>query len=354
MSSLSDAIEEISRRSGLVAADHVERVDVDPTGMLHVTCRFDGAPHWYRWQDGRIEEVFPTSDRRLALGRLLAGSSDWRLLAYRPGRRVVVESRRDGEPVVLKGYRRRRSRPAARVHAIAETALCGTGLGIPRLLEHDSEHETLVFERVEGTPLGFEAPGEFEGLGAALRRFQASPCDDDLPAFDSAAELQVLARWSERFALACDRLPDGWAEVHERVVGRAPSFSDAELVPCHRDLHVGQFLLTPSGPLVLDFDLFCRADPALDCGNLLAHLRLRHLQHLPGADERRIEACARSLLRGLDGTASRPLRDGLPFYQATTFLRLSLVYGLRPRWSDLSPRLVELAELCLFGLAGSK
>ncbi|MEZ5973836.1 MAG: phosphotransferase [Planctomycetota bacterium] len=72
---------------------------------------------------------------------------------------------------------------------------------------------------------------------------------------------------------------------------RFPDLPPHAWVACHRDLHDGQILISGGRPVLLDLDLLCAADPALDAGNLTAHFLLRELQAAGGADR---ESIARS------------------------------------------------------------
>ncbi len=72
----------------------------------------------------------------------------------------------------------------------------------------------------------------------------------------------------------------------------------------------------------------------------MAHLSLRSLQEIPGADEAAIVACGRALLEGVAREDERGFWKRLRFYQTTTFLRLALVYSVRPRWRHLPPDLL--------------
>ena len=123
------------------------------------------------------------------------------------------------------------------------------------------------------------------------------------------------------------------------------------LVLTHRDLHDRQLLVTGRGLALLDFDLLCRADATLDAANLLTHLSLRALQGVRGADETSVHACGRALLDGLDRSEEPGFWEKLRFYQATTYLRLALVYRLRPRWRRLCGDLVALGRQCVDELA---
>jgi hypothetical protein len=344
MSTFRTAVQAVMETVGNPDAWSVERVDVDPKGPLHLTCSREGHVRWFRYEGADLEEVFPTDDSRLPACKLLGESDNWSILSYRPGRRIVLDVQEEGRRIVRKGFRKRRSEPAARLHESATGCLQGAGLGIPRLLAHDSSTEALTFEWIESSAVDLGTPSIFEALGRSLGSFQRTSSDIGLADFGPEAELEVLDRWAKRFALVQDELPARWHELRERAESLLPDTPSSDLGPCHRDLHDGQILSSANGLLLLDFDLLCRADRALDVGNLLTHFTLRSLQNLPYATPATAEACTRALLDGLDWSSSDPVHRRVRFYQATTFLRLSLVYGLRPKWAHLSPRLVEMAE----------
>jgi aminoglycoside phosphotransferase (APT) family kinase protein len=109
-------------------------------------------------------------------------------------------------------------------------------------------------------------------------------------------------------------------------------------VPIHRDLHDKQVLVEPGGGIgVLDFDTLALGDPALDLGNLLAHLDLRALQHrCSEVDAERLGAAL------LDGYGTRTtLRERAAAYAQATRVRLACVYAFRPSWPGLPDQLLR-------------
>jgi aminoglycoside phosphotransferase (APT) family kinase protein len=120
------------------------------------------------------------------------------------------------------------------------------------------------------------------------------------PPHTAADELAILDGWAGRVTHFLPHL----APLIEAPLGRlrvhAASLRSHSPVLCHRDLHEGQILLHAGRAGLLDFDTLRLGDPALDAGNLQAHLILAslrdgqsraafvtaidfHLRHLPSS-----------------------------------------------------------------------
>ena len=127
----------------------------------------------------------------------------------------------------------------------------------------------------------------------------------------------------------------------------ATALPETEAVLAHCDLHDGQLLDQGDALALLDFDQLACADPALDPGNLSAHLHLRALQRFPGADAATATAAVLALRAGLGRDAEPGFARRLAFYHGACLLRLALVYRLRPRWYKLAPGLIEEGMRCL-------
>ncbi|MDP6369933.1 MAG: phosphotransferase [Planctomycetota bacterium] len=170
--------------------------------------------------------------------------------------------------------------------------------------------------------------------------------DLPLPLHHRSDELRILDDLAQRVERVIGVLPDGWAEQRAAIERYRDSKRAFLPVLAHRDLHDGQFITTEQDIALLDFDCLCLGEKALDVANLIAHLSLRYLQGLSGATPESAEAAGEALLEGLDRSQERGFIKALRFYQATTFLRLALVYELRPRWWHIVPDLVTLSQRC--------
>lgn len=352
---MDEAVEAVAEHCG-GGSISIERVDVRPGELLHVQARCDGAERWFSVQSGDCVELRPEDDAALPLAGdmpRLASTGTLRVLAWRPGRRITLALDRQGARLVLKGYRRKRSAIAAGRYRLAEQLFVGGHLHVPGLLSHDETRCCLSIKRLPGRALvlGIKARERLFRVGSALRAAQERPVPESLASHGPRDELDVLDQWSERVGWAAGCCPESWFATRERLESPCGLLGEPDHRVAHRDLHDGQ-LLEESGRLaLLDFDMLARADTLLDAANLLAHLRLRALQGLHGTTTESAQECGHALLEGLDRSAEPESLLRLRFYQAATFLRLALVYRMRPRFADLAGPLIHLAERCLDDLA---
>ena len=352
---MSDRLEAATHEVEQVVSDlqEIVRVDVDDAGELMLTALCPGGTRWFTHDDRGLIERYPERDDELPLSARLRETSDWKVLSYRPGRRAVVLVSRGQRVNVLKGHKRSRSARAAVHQGCAEGAMRRGAFRVPRLISRDGQHEALVFEFLEAreVELGSASAALYRTLGARLAVFQGDECAQDLKVFGPSDELAVLERWKAKVLRVLPALPEGWSEVHAHLERRAAALPPPRLGLCHRDLHDRQVHSNGTDVALLDFDLLCRADVALDPGNLVAHLRWRALQGLHGADETSVHALEDAFLAGYGRSRDQGFGTRLAFYCASAFLRLALVYRLRPRWSGRVGELVSRARGALDDLA---
>ncbi|MBT8063260.1 MAG: aminoglycoside phosphotransferase family protein [Gammaproteobacteria bacterium] len=307
---------------------------------------------WYRWQDGYSDEIGIEKDRKLPLATWYAGLADQSeidVLSFRPGKRLTLLDRRGHKPHVIKGFRASRFASMVARYELAHDALAGTAVRAPEIIEHDYENASLIMVCDEGDRLrlSYESSDVFHDIGEALRCFQDTPTTVIPDEFHSADELVVLGKRVKRMAAAGVEAPAGYERLFERLTQAQETLPGECLALAHRDLHDKQFVAHPHYLTLLDFDLLCLADNALDAANLLAHLVLRQLQDVQGATQASIDRAGKKLISGLERNAETGFWERLRFYQATTFSRLALVYSLRPRWTGLVPDLVVMGHRCL-------
>lgn len=335
------------------ARELIKRTEVDREQALVLTVEGPALQCWLRFDAGQLTEIEPDLDRRLPCAPSLTelrrqGAS---ILSWRPGRRITLRAAREEQGLgerIVKGFHKHSARVAERM-AIAAAAAHDGVFRVPRVEDLDAGGESLTLELCEGGELSLGSGSEevFFRIGHGLRRFQEQGKLNGLDVHGRMDECQILSRLATRVESVAGEIDGEWSALLERLSHVAAEDARQPLVLTHRDLHDGQFLTGDGSTTLLDFDLLCAAEPALDVANLTAHLRLRALQGVRGATPVTAEAAGDALLEGFDRNAESGFFESLRFYQASTFLRLALLYRLRPRWSSLAPSLIVLAKRCL-------
>ena len=338
----------IPRALAAVAAEHeiapgdVLRSDLDREGSVLLECEAAGVHRWFKGSEALVELSF-REDRKLPLCAQL----DWddpalELIGWRPGRRIALRAVEGGVGVILKGLRRKRVAQALEAFERVHQALQGPEDFVVPRVHLDEDRSALRLELVElpAVELGGESSAVFHQVGSALRAFQQKVGVEGLALHDDQQELKVLGELAQRHASGMGELPAGWARQFARLAA-LPRPARTAWTAAHRDLHDGQLLAGGGRVGLLDFDLLCSASPWLDLANLTAHLSLRAVQGLAGATHASAELCSAALLEGYGPPGRDADRREFQFYQAATFLRLALVYSLRPRWHAISAELLE-------------
>ncbi len=211
-----------------------------------------------------------------------------KLRRHKPGRRALIEYeltlQRAGraETVVLLGKLRRRGVDAELLalwrdlSASSFAADHPDGIAMPDVVGVIAELGITLQRRVAGQSLGELLPGP-RGLQAARRAAEAIAKlhhSGVLPrkTHTIADELEILdgrlSGVAESKAVWAVRLADLRNACHQ-LARRLPNVSPR---PIHRDFYHDQLLLEANRVWLLDLDLLCAGDPALDAGNFVGHL----------------------------------------------------------------------------------
>jgi hypothetical protein len=332
--------------------EQVRRVAVASQGTLHLEIHKGNSQRFFIFEDNALSELLVENDKKIPLIATLRGSNsitDDTLISYRPGRRLVLGSVGDRQDSILKAYKKHKSLPAAKNYAIAQSACDQGGFNIPELLQYETKTDCLVMAKQAGdTPvISSDAVAVWAGIGTCLQRFQSSCSSSGLEEFSSRDELLVLDERARRFLLCMPALPEAWQAGRDRLETALVKLPKAMMGLAHRDLHDGQLIVSGNNISLLDFDLICRADLALDAANLLAHMKLRTLQGRHDGGDSSCSDCSEAFLFGLGRLLDAGFEDRLNFYKATTFYRLGLLYALRPRWSHLTDPLIAEGNSCI-------
>ncbi len=275
------------------------------------------------------------ADRRLTtLAPLVDAGAE--LVVHRPERRGVVRTD-EGEGLTFTKVVRPR-RTAGIVHRM-EQAAAVPGLRAPHVTGADERAGTIRMSTLPGRTLhdlltGGVPEGVARSVGEAVRTLHSATEVEGVPGHDLGAEVDIarglldLARLHRALdPRLLDALDRDVAQAAARIVAAGPVGERALL---HRDLHDKQLLVDDGRVGMLDVDTLGLGDPALDLGNLLAHLDLRVEQGW--ASEPVARAVEVGMLVGY-APAERTIAAAAG-YRALTRARLRALYAFRP--GDLS------------------
>ena len=287
-----------------------------------------------------------------------------RVPRYKPGRRCVVEYDSNVQysgagpetiTVVGKVHARRLKWP---VYQILESlwsagfaAGSQDGIAIPEPLGVIPEFHMYLQRKVPGVPatwllLSPDGGALASRIAEAVHKIHQA----GIPAnrrHTIADELNILR---ERLLIVAQDKPQ-WLQRLERLLNAcyrvASTIAAVAPTGIHRDFYADQIIVDGSRLYLLDFDLYCEGDPALDIGNFLAHIKEFSLRTFGNADalanceaaleERFVELAAGSR----EVTA---IRTAVQVYTTLTLARhiyLSTQFPKRRRFTKV---LLELCE----------
>src|SRR5207245_133887 len=232
----------------------------------------------------------------------LAGGYTVTPVSYHPGQRHVLRydplDAAKGGAVFAKLYTDEEGARAFRVarRAVDWLAEHGEGVTAVRPVAYVAEDGVVLYPGLSGAPLSehLRRPGQrvarcLERAGAALLALHHLPqaVAGPLQCHVFAAEVSEIAREASDHIPAL--LPSVGAaigvllhrarELHEQLPQEPPTFT-------HGDFKSEHVWAAPGGPMLIDFDTSCLADPAYDVGKFLADLQLWHATYAqPGLEE---------------------------------------------------------------------
>ncbi|MEZ5912478.1 MAG: phosphotransferase [Paracoccaceae bacterium] len=171
-------------------------------------------------------------------------------------------------------------------------------------------------------------------MAAAIGALQSLPLTD-LPEHDAGRKRRSCAPGSDARPRSFPILPKRSARPSSAWWQTLRRLSPCRLF-AHRDLHEKQIVLTGGLAGILDFDTLSLGDPALDIGNLQAHLFLAGLH-----TDRSSAAFEWALMIAMPGLSVGRVR----IWRRAALLRLAMIYA----FSDTAPHIVKR----LVGEAGS-
>jgi hypothetical protein len=157
-----------------------------------------------------------------------------------------------------------------------------------------------------------------------------------------ADELRIL---HERLP-AVGRAEPQWADRIERLLEACDQLGTAmsEAIPCgiHRDFYADQVIVDGPRLHLIDFDLYCEGDPALDIGNFLGHLTEQSLRTLGDPEAlAHVEGALEERFVELSGEKTR---STIHTYKLLTLARHVHLSTLYPERRSFTRSLLELCE----------
>jgi Phosphotransferase enzyme family len=260
------------------------------------------------------------ADRLDALGLDPASTID--LVAHRLGKRAVLRivGRQGTHYARLRPVTSGSGRTAYDRHLALWSALDGKdGLTIPRPLGFDPDLGLALYAALPGTPPVFQGLPGFRATRDVMRAIlalQTLPIDADQHlALD---ELAILNDWADRTAKVFPDIARQLQGPLQRLTEDMLALQPLPPVPCHRDLHEGQILLHQDSVGLLDFDTLRLGDPALDVGNLQAHLLLAGLH---GGTSRK------AFLNAMNLAVPQLSLRRIGIWRRAALLRLAMIYA---------------------------
>ncbi|MCA8962484.1 MAG: aminoglycoside phosphotransferase family protein, partial [Planctomycetes bacterium] len=221
-------------------------------------------------RDHRLDTILPS------LGRWLDCGATITLVAYKPGRRVVLFADDGQEPVMVKLYHK--DRGYERRWRVATTC---PGVATPRVVDWDAKRRCLTTTLIGGASLNQRwlsnrgEPTDGVALAEVVRGLWEVRPPQDFGTFDAYDEIATLeARLPEYHEILATPSPRAETLVAQVSKALANTASD-DRVLCHRDFHDKQVLIDGDRVGLIDFDLAALGPRALDVGNMIAHIRLR-------------------------------------------------------------------------------
>jgi phosphotransferase family enzyme len=142
-----------------------------------------------------------------------------------------------------------------------------------------------------------------------------------------AQQRPALANRINQILTACDRL--------------AATLPESQCCGIHRDFYPAQVIVHHSRLHLIDFDLYCMGDPALDLGNFIGHITEQCLREL--GDPKALEDREQAMEERFVELSGKAVRSSVRAYAILTLVRH--IY-LSTQFADRHPFTERLVELC--------
>ena len=267
------------------------------------------------------------------------------VVRHKPGRRALVRydtdqgqllaklrsGHRAGTPFGLMRRFRAAGFTAPACVRVAEPVACLPELDtwIQRLVPGCHGEEALLAEPLAMVEAAAQAAATIHGSALPARRCH-----------DLAAELRILDVHLDRLRSLRPDLDETIDSIHSRCRALASTLGPRPTAWIHRDFYPDQLLLGADHVTVVDFDLYCLGDPALDIGNFTAHVResVRRIGADPAAADSAADHAVTEYLR----RAGTSHRRAIAVYEALSLARLAALSVQLPGRGHTTDALIAL------------
>ncbi len=291
-----------------------------------------------------------------------------RVVAYKPGRRCLIEyelelsrSATATERVSILGKIRKGrfgNSGHRQLRALWDAGFddqSADGVSVPRPLGTVPELRMWLQQKVEGqvvthllTPQS--GVGVASRIAAAVQKLHATPlAAERRHTMDD--ELRILTRCLTDTATAFPEMAHRVTRLIDAAIRVGAALPDPQWCASHRDFYSDQVITLGDRLFLIDFDLFCEADPGLDVGNFLGHVTEHAL---------RLHGCADALARFEDeledqfaARAGERVRWAVRVYAALTVARHVYLCTRHQDRAHLLPTLLALAQARLDRVAAA-
>ena len=296
------------------------------------------------------------------LARWVLGSTPFmlqevRVARHKPGRRCIIEYglELDGEPVTLLGKVRAKGldvichRITSSLHDAGFGPESESGISVAETVGSIPAWNMWLQRKVSGSAATelLAQPGGVElarRIARAIHELQRA--NVPTPRRHSLEdELRIL---HERLPLVASANPT-WARRIEQVLSVSSRLGAATpssgFSGIHRDFYPDHVIVNGDRLYIIDLDLYCHGDPALDVGNFAGHLIEQGLRS--SGDPEALAQEQQALEDAFCELAGEHVRETVRTYTTLTLVRHIYISTLLPKRRRLTERLLELSERSL-------
>ena len=307
--------------------------------------------------DALDPEAIESQLSRYVLGNTRFALRAVRVARHKAGRRCLIEYELelDDAPVTLLGKVRAKGLDSVAYQVTASLRRAGlgpeseNGISVPEALGSIPVWNMWLQRKVSGVTATelLVQPGGVElarRIAAAIHELHqvSVPVSRRHTMQD---ELRIL---HERLPRVAQENP-AWSKRLERVLDACDRLGAATRVTgscgIHRDFYPDHVIVDGDRLYIIDLDLYCEGDPALDIGNFSAHLIEQGLR--ASGDPDALAAVRTALEEAFYELAGQGSREAVAAYTALTLVRHIHISTLLPKRRRLSERLLELSEQSL-------